>query len=81
MAFTGGYLRGIARLPDFIGGPIYAGGWVENGSAFDRLGDSQWHTHVGVGLVLDTLLGPALLGVSVGFDGNYRYFVGLGRLF
>jgi NTE family protein len=81
MALTGGYLRGIGRLPDFIGGPIYAGGWVENGSAFDRIADSQWNTHVGLGLILDTLLGPALVGVSFGFDGQYRYYVGLGRLF
>ena len=33
---TAGYLRQIARLPDFIGGPVFAGGWLENGDAFDQ---------------------------------------------
>ena len=32
---TGGYLRQVGRLPDFMGGPVFAGGWLENGDAFD----------------------------------------------
>ena len=35
MALTGGYLRGIGRLPDFLGGPVFVGGWLENGAAYD----------------------------------------------
>ena len=33
---TGGYLRQVGRLPDFMGGPVFAGGWLENGDAFDE---------------------------------------------
>ena len=33
---TGGYLRRVGRLPDFMGGPVFAGGWLENGDAFDE---------------------------------------------
>ena len=33
---SGGYLRQVGRLPDFIGGPVFAGGWLENGDAFDE---------------------------------------------
>ena len=32
---TGGYLQQLGRLPDFMGGPVFAGGWLENGDAFD----------------------------------------------
>jgi hypothetical protein len=77
---TGGYLRGIGRLPDFIGGPVFVGSWLENGAAYDDFSDSQWRTHVGLGAVLETLLGPAAIGASFGFDGQRRYFVGIGRI-
>jgi NTE family protein len=78
---TVGYLRGIGRLPDFMGGPIFAGGWIENGSAFDDIDTAQFRTNASLGLVMDTLLGPMLLGGSFAFDGNWRYYVGIGRIF
>jgi NTE family protein len=81
MAVTAGYLRGIGRLPDFLGGPVFLGGWVENGSAFDAFDDAELSTHVGFGTILDTLLGPALIGASFGFDGHRRYYIGVGRVF
>jgi NTE family protein len=80
MALTGGYLRGIGRLPDFVGGPVFVGSWLENGAAYDDLADARLRTHFGVGAILETLLGPASIGASFGFDGQRRYFVGLGRI-
>ena len=44
---TGGYLRRIGRLPDFVGGPVFAGGWLENGDAFDEWRDVRWRTNGG----------------------------------
>lgn len=76
---TGGYLRSIGRLPDFLGGPIMIGGWVETGSAFDADSATQIDLQFGAGLILDTLLGPALLSYSVG-SGERRLHVGFGRL-
>ena len=32
------------------------------------------------GLVMDTLVGPAVAGTSIGFDGGFRVFVGIGRV-
>jgi NTE family protein len=81
MSVTAGYLRGVGRLPDFLGGPIFLGGWLENGSAFDKISTAQWSTQVGLGAVLDTLLGPVLVGASFGFNGEHRYNVAIGRLF
>ena len=80
-AVSAGYLLGIGRLPDFLGGPIFVGGWVENGSAFEKLSAAQLSTHLGFGVVAETLFGPALAGTSIGFDGNRRYYISLGRLF
>jgi NTE family protein len=79
-AVSGGYLRQIGRLPDFLGGPIFAGGWLENGSAFDAR-DVDLSTHAGVGMIMETAIGPALAAWSVAFDGNNRFYLAIGRLF
>jgi NTE family protein len=78
---TGGYLHRLGRLPDFMGGPIYAGGWIENGDAFDNWDDASLRTHAGFGVIMDTLVGPVILGGSAGFDGRWRTYVGVGRVF
>ena len=80
MALTGGYLRGLGRLPDFLGGPVFLGGWLENGAAYNSISDAELRTHLGFGVLVDTLLGPAVLGATFGFDGQRRYYVGLGRI-
>jgi NTE family protein len=78
---TGGYLRQIGRMPDFMGGPVFAGGWLENGDAFDEWSRAGWRTNGGVGLVMDTLVGPVMVAGSWGFDGRWRTYLGVGRIF
>ncbi|MEZ5287490.1 MAG: patatin-like phospholipase family protein [Vicinamibacterales bacterium] len=78
---TGGYLRQLGRLPDFMGGPVFAGGWVENGDAFEDWDLARVRTNASVGLVLDTLVGPVMLAGSAGFDGRWRTYIGIGRIF
>jgi NTE family protein len=80
-SLTAGYLRGIGRLPDFLGGPIFVGSWLENGSAFNDIADAKLRTNVSVGAIADTLLGPMIVGGSFAFDGNWRYYVAIGRVF
>jgi hypothetical protein len=29
---TAGYVRRVGRLPDFVGGPVFAGAWLETGT-------------------------------------------------
>ena len=53
---TGGYLRRIGRLPDFMGGPVFAGGWLENGDVFDEWKLAGWKSNAGTGVVMDTLV-------------------------
>jgi NTE family protein len=76
-----GYLRGIGRLPDFLGGPIYLGGWLETGSAFDELELAKLKTDATIAAIADTLVGPVLLGGSFDLHGAWRYYIGIGRLF
>jgi NTE family protein len=78
---TGGYLRRVGRLPDFVGGPVFAGAWLENGDAFDEWDQAHWRSNGGVGLVMDTLLGPAMIAGSWGFDGRWRTYLAIGRIF
>ena len=78
---TGGYLRQFGRLPDFMGGPLFAGAWVETGNAFDS-GVREWpRANVSGGLVMDTLIGPVIVAGSAGFDGAWRTYIGIGRIF
>lgn len=78
---TGGYLHRIGRLPDFMGGPIFVGGWLENGDAFDEWQHAGWRTNGGAGLVMDTLVGPVILAGSWSFDGRWRTYLAVGRAF
>ena len=78
---SGGYLRRVGRLPDFLGGAIFAGGWLENGDAFDEWEHAGWRTNGGVGLVMDTIVGPVILAGSWSFDGRWRTYLGIGRAF
>lgn len=78
---SGGYLRRIGRLPDFMGGPVFAGGWLENGDAFETWDHAGLRSNGGVGLVMDTLIGPAIVAGSWSFDGRWRTYLGIGRAF
>jgi len=78
---TAGYLRELGRMPDFLGGPIFAGAWLENGDAFGRWTDATLRTHASGGTIMETLVGPVILAGSAGFDGRWRTYIGVGRLF
>ena len=75
---TGGLIREFGRLPEVLGGGVFAGGWIETGSAFDGEGI---RTSVTGALVIETLLGPIFAGGSAAFDGRSRIYVGMGPLF
>jgi NTE family protein len=78
---TAGYMRAIGRLPDFIGGSIFVGAWLENGTVFSDVDDAGLETDASIGTIADTLIGPIMLGASFGFEGGWRYYVGIGRLY
>jgi NTE family protein len=78
---TVGYLHALGRMPDFLGGPIYAGAWLENGDAFDDWKTATLRTQPGLGVVMDTLVGPVLFGGTAGFDGRWSWYIAVGRIF
>ena len=63
-----------------MGGPIFGGAWLENGDAFDG-SDAKLRSNASAGLILDTLVGPVILATSFGFDGEWRTYFGVGRIF
>jgi hypothetical protein len=78
---TGGLLRRIGRLPDFLGGPVFAGAWLENGDAFDNWREATWRSNGGAGIVMDTIIGPMVLAGVWSFDGRWRTYLNVGRTF
>jgi hypothetical protein len=78
---TAGYLHGIHQLPAFFGGSVFVGGWIENGSAWGMFVDARLETQFGVGLLVDTFLGPALVGGTMGVRGERRAYLGFGGIF
>jgi NTE family protein len=78
---TLGAFRRVGRLPDFLGGPVFAGAWLQNGAVFDTHENADLNSQLGLGIVGDTLVGPVLVGTSFGFDGGWRVTFGVGRVF
>ena len=71
----------VTRLPDFLGGPVFASAWFQNGAAFNTHENADINSQLGLGIVADTLVGPVLIGTSFGFDGGFRMLFGVGRIF
>lgn len=76
-----GYMRRLPRMPAWVGGPAYLAAWAETGSAFASRATVNWHTDVGAGLIIDSLIGPIFAGASAGPDGHRRLYIALGPLF
>ena len=78
---TAGYLHGIHRLPDFFGGGVFLGAWVENGTIWGDFVDARLETQLGLGLLVETLVGPAMFGGTLGIRGERRVYLGFGGIF
>jgi NTE family protein len=78
---TGGYLYGVGALPAFFGGAAYLGGWLENGAVWGNATNDSYALQVGIGALVETLLGPALLGVTFGGHGTRQVHIGFGGIF
>ena len=76
---TVGLLHEWFRLPDVLGGNAYLGGWVEQGSAFDSWDDAEYKAAASVGVVLETIIGPAFFGYSQSLtSGGGRFYLSIG---
>ncbi len=76
---VGGLLHEWFRLPDVLGANVYLGGWLEQGSAFDRWSDAEYKAALSTGVLAETLFGPLFLGYSQSLtDGGGRFYLALG---
>ncbi len=78
------YRRVSGDARNIAGTPIYIGGTIEAGNAWNRssdisLGDLKWSSSLFVGA--DTLLGPVYLGGGIGDGGQASAFLYVGQLF
>ena len=74
-----GLLHEWFRLPDVLGGNVYVGGWLEQGSAYDRWTDAKYQSALSAGILVETLFGPAFLGYSQSLNqGSGRFYISLG---
>ena len=76
---SGGLLHEWLRLPDVLGGNVYLGGWLEQGSAFDRWKDADYRASLSTGVLAETLFGPLFVGYSQSLtEGGGRFYLALG---
>ena len=78
---SGGYLQRVGYLPPFLGTRIFGAGWYEVGSAFLEHEDAVFRSSVSGALIMETRLGPLVIGGAVGSDRRGKIFVSMGRIF
>src|SRR5262245_60766198 len=76
-----GYLHRLYRLPPFLGGSMFAGGWFDIGSAFDALDSAKSNMSGTSGLLVETRAGPVFVGGSWAEGGRGKFYIAIGRIF
>ena len=75
-----GYFHEIARIAEGAVGRLYLGAWIDEGATFEDLQQATFYTNANAALVLESPLGPVFAGGSVGANGRYRIYVGIGPI-
>lgn len=73
-----GYFHELARMAEGALGRLYFGMWLDEGAVFERWNEAAFQTNLSAGFILESPLGPVFAAGSVGRDGRYRVYVGLG---
>jgi NTE family protein len=76
-----GYLHKIFTLPPFVGTQVYLYGAGEVGKMYNDPTAPRLSGDGVIGAVAETLVGPILIGGSVGDTGHRKWFFQLGRIF
>jgi NTE family protein len=79
--FAGGYLRQLKTLPPLLGNKLYFNGRFEVGTFEKMTGGTRVPGDAAASLLVSTIFGPAVIGVSVGDSGHHRFYFGVGRVF
>ena len=76
-----GYLHRIAALPSFIGGGIYADVHLEVAKPYGLPSVTGVPGDIAGGVIVETILGPVVVGGAAGESGHQKWFFQLGRVF
>jgi NTE family protein len=79
--FQTGYLHQMTQLPPLLGNHVYLVGSYEIGKAYGIARSQRLPMDGTLGLVIQTLFGPAYIGGSYGDSGHHKFFFQLGRIF
>jgi NTE family protein len=79
--FRAGYLREIGRVNPLLGEKIFAIGFYEIAKPYGGYSPSRLPNDINGGLIVNTLLGPILVGGAWGDTGHHKIYFELGRIF
>jgi NTE family protein len=79
--FRGGYLRRLRGSPSFLGKGLFLAAHYEIAKPYGLPRAPTLPNDGVVGLIVDTLFGPVLIGGSIGDSGHRKWFFQVGRVF
>lgn len=79
--FRGGYLHRIGEMPAFLGSGLFLDAHYEVAKPYGLPNAPTLPNDGVVGVVMQTVLGPVLVGGSFGGDSHRKWFFQLGRVF
>jgi NTE family protein len=74
-----GVLHSRQILPALFGGRGYVGAWYEGGTVFDQFRNAKYRQSISGGFIIETPLGPILLGGGFNQSGRGKFFFSFGR--
>jgi NTE family protein len=79
--FRGGYLHRLGEMPPFLGSGLFLDAHYEIAKPYGVLRAPALPNDGVIGLVMETIAGPVLVGGSIGEGGHRKWFFQLGRVF
>lgn len=79
--FQGGYIRKLGALSPLAGGKILLFAGADISKAYYVKDASHLPSDGAAGLIINTLLGPVVLGVAIGDAGHYKFYFDIGRAY
>jgi NTE family protein len=79
--FRGGYLHDVWILPPLVGKRVFVFGSYEVAKMYGAPVESKFPNDFATGILAETVLGPVLVGGSLGDSGHRKWFFQLGRVF
>jgi len=79
--FQGGYIRKLGTLSPLVGGKVLLFAGADIGKAYYVKNASHLPADGAGGLIINTLIGPVVVGGAIGDAGHYKLFFEVGRAY